>query len=111
MHENCWQLAINDILVSKDAQRIPDDYKRYMAKNLFYIKFQAKNTFGTDLVKKQLAYYLSPVGFDVKEREISYCKYAIKNCPEEIRAGWEAYLSTVKNQSFIFVSEEQFLQT
>ena len=81
-----------------------------MAKNLFYIKFWAKNTFGTDLVENQTTYHLTPLGFDAKGREIAYCEYAVKNCPEDIKNGWLEALDDFKNQHVNVVSEEQFLR-
>jgi len=101
-------LGSDKVFVCQNIQRDVDSYKQYMAKNLFYIKFWAKNTFGTDLVEPQTTYHLAPLGFDVKDREIAYCEYAIKNCPEEIRKGWEEALDEFKNQQINLVSEEQF---
>jgi len=100
----------DEISVCQNIQRDVDSYKQYMAKNLFYIKFWAKNTFGTDLVENQTTYHLAPLGFDAKDREIAYCEYAIKNCPEEIRKGWEKALDEFKSQHVNAVSEEQFLR-
>ena len=87
-----------------------DGYKQYMAKNLFYIKFWAKNTFGTDSAENQTIYFLAPHGFDVKGREIAYCEYAISINPIEYRKGWEDYLEEIREQQVITVSEEQFLR-
>ena len=81
-----------------------------MAKNLFYIKFWAKNTFGTDLVEDQKMYYLAPLGFDVRDREIAYHEYAIKNAPVEYRKEWIISLNGIKAQQMIMVSEDQFLK-
>lgn len=49
------------------------NYKGYMAKNLFYFKSVLINTFGSDLLKNQRTVYCTPIGFDVYDREISYC--------------------------------------
>ena len=104
-------LGRDEIFVCENIQREVDSYKQYMAKNLFYIKFWAKNTFGTDLIENQTTYHLAPLGFDVKKREIAYCEYAIKNCPQEIRKGWEEALENFKNQKVNEVSKEQFSRT
>jgi hypothetical protein len=103
-------LGRDEVNVCENIQRDVESYKQYMAKNLFYIKFWAKNTFGTDLVDNQTTYHLTPLGFDVKDREIAYCEYAIKNCPEEIKKGWEEALEEFGNQRIHVVSEEQFLR-
>ena len=102
-------LGRDEIFVSESIQREVESYKQYMAKNLFYIKFSARNTFGTDLVKNQITYHLTPLGFDAKDREIAYCEYAIKNCPEDVRKGWYGALEDFKNQQINVVSEDQFL--
>jgi len=112
------RLADNRIAVNSDFE--PNDtknfdervtwYKQYMAKNLFYIKFSSINTFGTDLVKHQTTFHLIPRGFNVKDREIAYCEYAIANCPEHLRQGWEDLLPSVRNQEIHAVSEEQFFR-
>jgi len=99
-----------DAICVSCSQREHDGYKKYMAKNLFYIKFWAINTFGTDLVDNQTMYFLAPLGFDVKNREIAYCEYAIKINPVKNRKGWEDYLNEIKKQEIITVSEEQFLR-
>lgn len=103
-------LGRDEIYVFGSLQQEPDGYKQYMAKNLFYIKFWAINTFGTDLIENQKAYYLTPSGFDVRDREIAYCEYAIKINPIEFRKGWEDYLEELKKQQIVKVSEEQFLR-
>jgi len=103
-------LGRDEVFVCDNIQREVDPYKQYMAKNLFYIKFWAVNTFGTDLIENQVTYHLAPLGFDIQNREIAYCEYAIKNCPEEIRKEWEEALEGFKNQQINTVSEEQFLQ-
>ncbi|MDR0287740.1 MAG: transglutaminase-like domain-containing protein [Clostridiales bacterium] len=83
-------------------------YKQYMAKNLFYIKFSAINTFGTDLIENQITYHLIPLGFNAKEREISYCEYAIDNAPDNLQNDWRNSLGKLKTQTIITVSQEQF---
>jgi len=103
-------LSRNEAVVCESIQKEVGIYKQYMAKNLFYIKFWAKNTYGTDLIKNQTTYHLVPVGFDIKGREIAYCEYAIKNCPDEIKKGWEEALEDFRSQQINMVSEEQFLQ-
>lgn len=70
-----------------------DDYKMYMAKNMFYFKSPQINTFGSDLLTEQKTIYCIPSGFDVLEREIAYCQYAIKNTPEEFAEDWKRALS------------------
>ena len=70
--------GIDEILVSEDLQPFEkvlfkekvDPYKEYIAKNLFYIKFWSYNTLNIDLPENRM-YYLTPMGFDVKERETS----------------------------------------
>ena len=104
------QLALDEINISGGLQKDLDLYKQYMAKNLFYFKFWANNTFGTDLVENQITYHLAPRGFNVKDREIAYCEYAIKNCPADIRKGWEDALDKLRNQNIINVSNDEFLQ-
>ena len=103
-------LGQDEVCVVGNPQAEPEWYKQYMAKNLFYIKFWAINTLGTDLIENQVIYYLAPLGFDVRMREIAYCEYAIKINPPENRKGWEDYLDEVKKQQIIMVSEEQFLR-
>lgn len=67
-------------------------------------------TFGTDLIENQKVYFLAPLGFDTKGREIAYCNYAIKISPDEYKKDWEDYLDKLREQHIITVSEEQFLQ-
>ena len=105
-----YLLGRDKICVSESLQQNPDWYKQYMAKNLFYIKFWAKNTFGTDSIENQMIYFLAPSGFDVRDREIAYCEYAIKINPIENRKDWMDYLDNFKKQQIVTVSEEQFLQ-
>lgn len=103
-------LGRDEICVCGNPEDEPDWYKQYMAKNLFYIKFWSINTFGTDLVENQKVYFLAPLGFDTKGREIAYCDYAIKISPDEYTKDWEDYLDIVREQPIITVSEEQFLR-
>ncbi|MDR2615971.1 MAG: transglutaminase-like domain-containing protein [Oscillospiraceae bacterium] len=103
------RLSVGKINVSDGLKGYDeDDYKHYMAKNLFYIKYWAKNTLGTDLAEGQLTYYLTPFGFDVKARELGYCEYAIENSPENVKSGWVKQLEKFKLQSVNVVSERQF---
>ncbi len=100
------RLADDNITMNSDL--LPDDtknfnekaawYKQYMAKNLFYIKFSSINTFGTYSVENQTTYHLIPRGFNAQGREIAYCEYAIKNCPEPLRQDWENHLSSFRDQ-------------
>lgn len=105
-----YLLGRDEICVCGTPKDEPDGYKQYMAKNLFYIKFWAINTYGTDLVETQKVYFLAPLGFDIRDREIAYCEYAIKINPTEFRKGWEVYLKELKKQQVVRVSKEQFLQ-
>jgi hypothetical protein len=104
-------LGRDEICVAGSMQEKSEKYKQYMAKNLFYFNFWAINTFGTDLIKNQVMYFLAPLGFDVKEREIAYYEYAVKISPIENRKGLVNYIDELKKQQFITVSEEQFLRT
>ena len=90
----------------------PDDnYKTYMAKNLFYFKSLKYNTYGSDLLKNQETIYCIPAGFDVLDREIAYCEYAIKNSPPELAKGWEAALFEYKERkSFPCISSDLFFE-
>ena len=100
----------DEICVCGSPKDNPCGYKQYMAKNLFYIKFWAVNTFGTDSAENQQVYFLAPLGFNIRKREIAYCEYAISINPEEYRKNWENYLNELKGQKFVNVSEEQFLR-
>ena len=81
---------------------VPDDhYKMYMAKNMFYFKSPQINTFGSDLLTEQKTIYCIPCGFDVLEREIAYCQYAIKNTSEEFAKDWKRALSTYQKRTSI----------
>lgn len=86
-----------------------EDYKYYMAKNLFYFKSLRNNTFGSDLQPEQETIYCAPTGFNVLEREIAYCKYAIKNCPPHLVADWEKTLEEyTKRVCFTNISASMF---
>ena len=76
-----------------------DDYKTYMAKNMFYFKSLQYNTYGSDLLKNQKTIYCVPAGFDVLDREIAYCEYAIKNSPEEYAEDWKKTLSEFQGRT------------
>ena len=92
------KLAYNDNIECN----VPDDnYKMYMAKNMFYFKSPQLNTFGSDLLTEQKTIYCIPCGFDVLEREIAYCQYAIKNTPEEFAEDWKRALSTYQKRTSI----------
>ena len=83
------KLAYNDNIECN----VPDDnYKMYMAKNMFYFKSPQINTFGSDLLTEQKTIYCIPCGFDVLEREIAYCQCAIKNTSEEFAQDLEKKL-------------------
>lgn len=85
------------------------DYKRYMAKNLFYFKSPLNNTFGSDLQAGQKTVYCAPKGFDVLQREIAYCQYAIKNSPPHLAKDWERALDEFRNRThFINASADTF---
>lgn len=86
-----------------------DNYKHYMAKNLFYFKSPLNNTFGSDLQPDQKTVYCAPKGFDVFEREIAYCRYAIQNSPPQLRSDWEKALGEFsKRTHYINASAEMF---
>lgn len=107
-------IAVNNDLRPNDDQDFDDKaawYKQYMAKNLFYIKYSSINTFGTDLVENQTTYHLIPKGFNVKDREIAYCEYAIKISSEQLRQDWENNLASFINQEIHAVSPEQFFRS
>lgn len=92
------KLAYNDNIECN----VPDDnYKMYMAKNMFYFKSPQINTFGSDLLTEQKTIYCIPCGFDVLEREIAYCQYAIKNTSEEFAQDWKRALSTYQKRTSI----------
>ncbi len=77
----------------------PDEsYRTYMAKNLFYFKSLQINTFGSYLLKEQRTIYCVPAGFDVLDREVGYCQYAIKNTTEEMAKDWKRALSEFENR-------------
>lgn len=84
-------------------------YKYYMAKNLFYFKSMLLNTFGSDLIKDQMTIYCTPMGFNVYEREIDYCQYAINNIPEHLASDWKKELSNfIEQRDKNFMSCQQF---
>jgi len=62
------------------------------------------------LVSSPKIYYLAPVGFDVRTREIAYREYAIKLNPTENQKGWKDSLEDFKRQMVITVSQDEFLQ-
>lgn len=68
-------------------------YKQYISKNIFYFKSMQYNTFGSDLVDNQQTIYCVPVGFDVRNREIAYCEYAIENSPPDLAEDWKKALN------------------
>lgn len=86
-------------------------YKQYMAKNLFYFKSMLRHTFGSDLVENQKKIYCAPSGFDIYEREIAYCQYAIKNSPVQFVDEWKNELENIKGQNRHYLkSLKQFFQ-
>ena len=86
-----------------------DNYKLYMAKNLFYFKSLQINTYGSDLLDNQNDIYCIPTGFDVLDREVAYCEYAIKNSPTEFVDDWKKALAEYKGRtSFIGMTAEKF---
>ncbi len=90
----------------------PDEnYKLYIAKNLFYFKSLKYNTYGSDLLKNQETVYCIPAGFDVLDREIAYCEYAIKNSPAEFAKDWaEALVEYKKRKSCSCISSDLFFK-
>jgi hypothetical protein len=112
-----YYLSIDDININNELQPRnkteyeikANDYKKYMARVLFYFEYSAINTYGTDgLVKNQKTYFLIPKGFDVKNRELLYCQ------------SWMSYNKDskwlrerklmIKNKNINIVSEKQFLK-
>ena len=86
-----------------------DNYKTYMAKNMFYFKSLKYNTYGSDLLKNQETVYCIPTGFDVLDREIAYCEYAIKKSPAESVKDWEAALCEYNGRkSCTYISSDLF---
>ena len=86
---------------------VPDErYLLYMAKNLFYFKSLQINTFGADLVIGQESIYCVPTGFDVMEREIGYCQYAISNLDPQFVSDWEKALNEYMNRTEIKIASE-----
>ena len=79
---------------------MPDEnYKMYMAKNMFYFKSLQYNTYGSDLLKEQNTLYCIPAGFDVLDREIAYCQYAIRCLPDEFKKDWENALAEYEERT------------
>lgn len=91
------ELANNDIIKCNVED---DNYKYYMAKNMFYFKALQNNTFGSDLQNNQKIIYCVPKGFNVLEREIAYCEYAIKNSPAHLVDDWKNALAEFKNRTY-----------
>ncbi|WP_040210382.1 transglutaminase domain-containing protein [Clostridium polynesiense] len=89
---------------------VPDDnYMTYMAKNLFYFKSLQINTFASDMLSNQEDIYCVPNGFNVLEREVAYCEYAIKNSPAYFAGEWEKALNGFKDRdSFINLNAKDF---
>jgi hypothetical protein len=84
-------------------------YKYYMAKNMFYFKSPQYNTFGSDLWQHQKTVYCVPVGFDVHDREVAYCEFAIKNCPEHLVSDWRRSLEESRRQTdYVLLDAQQF---
>ena len=82
-----------------------------MAKNLFYFKSLKYNTYGSDLLKNQETIYCIPAGFDVLDREIAYCEYAIKNSTPELAKDWKVALFEYKERkSFPCISSDLFFE-
>lgn len=76
-----------------------EHYKTYMAKNLFYFKSLQNNTYGSDMQKNQKTLYCIPAGFNVLDREIGYCQYAINNVPDELKKDWEIALAEYQKRT------------
>jgi len=105
----------NDIDTKSDKsfQEKTDDYKQYMAKNLFYITCSRINTFGTDLVANQQTLYLAPKGFDITGRELANRQFRVGNAPPEMLDFWQRALEKVKKDAEkekSLISLEQFRQ-
>lgn len=83
-----------------------ENYLSYMAKNLFYFKSPQINTFGADMVKEQNTIYCIPAGFNVAEREIGYCQYALKHSLPQFVSGWEEELNRLLRRTEIMVASE-----
>jgi hypothetical protein len=97
----------NDRFIKCNIQ--DDNYKAYMAKNLFYFKSLQINTFGSDLQTNQKTIYCIPNGFNALDREVAYCEYAIKNSPDYLIDDWKKALNDYKNRTyFINLSAEDF---
>jgi hypothetical protein len=110
----------NDQIVNCNPDIYPNDndrpfeekqkyYKHYMAKNLFYFKSLQHNTFGSDLLKQQQTIYCIPTGFDVHDREVAYCEFAIKHVPEHLAADWKKSLEKFRSQTeYVLLDSDQF---
>ena len=85
------------------------NYKTYMAKNLFYFKSLKFNTYGSDLLHNQKTIYCIPIGFDIHNREIAYCEYAINNTPEHLADDWKNALYEFRHRNtYDFLDEQHF---
>lgn len=69
-------------------------------KNPFYFKSLQINAFGSNLQKNQKTIYCIPKGFNVLDREVAYCEYAIKNCPAHLVDDWKKALNDFKNRAY-----------
>jgi hypothetical protein len=88
-----------------------ENYQTYMAKNLFYFKSLLHNTFGSDLQIDQQTIYCVPKGFNVLEREISYCEYAIKNSPDHSVEDWlKAHEEFKKRKTVTGLNKSDFFE-
>jgi hypothetical protein len=93
-------------------QEKTDDYREYMAKNLFYISCSRINTFGNDLAENQEKLYLAPKGFDITERELANYQYRIENAPPQWIDFYKRALEKTKkdtNRKKLIISLEQFM--
>ncbi len=100
------KMALNEEIKCNEDD---DNYKLYMAKNLFYFKSLQINTYGSDLLDNQNEIYCIPTGFDVLDREVAYCEYAIKNSPTEFVDDWKKALAEYKGRtSFIGMTADNF---
>lgn len=100
------KMALNEEIKCNEDD---ENYKLYMAKNLFYFKSLQINTYGSDLLDNQNEIYCIPTGFDVLDREVAYCEYAIKNSPTEFVDDWKKALAEYKGRtSFIGMTADNF---
>jgi endonuclease YncB( thermonuclease family) len=68
-----------------------------------------KNIFGSDLLKNQVTVYCTPIGFDVYEREVAYCQYAINNVEEHLADDWKKELNNfIEQRNKNIMSNQQF---